>query len=413
MLKKILITTGITLLLLLFGIWSYLLLFSSPKNIRDAFTNLVLQQPTERSIVYDTGTTTQQIPISAATLQQLTTRPIAGYIPISTASSSVVRYTERGTGHVYEINLNTGTETRILATTIVRVTNSFFSPNGQYVILESENDIYKEISLHKIEEGGVVSNELPTNSEDLLVLDSGIVYYTEITESETKAYKFDPLTESKELLWEIPLKDVKIYWTENGTFAVTDSAPNLKGSVYKILAGKIVAQTPSLYALTAKVNKPGNKILFTYYDIERRSFISKIKDLENNSTTNIPTVALSEKCDFFDTYNIWCAASFNLSSSDRDMVKKWYQGKLTSIDNLWQIHPDVEESLLRSVLSEEVGFTIDVEDLSVDPIGKKIFFANKIDNTLWMYRIPETTNELGTENETLTTDDGEPQTLEE
>jgi len=239
------------------------------------------------------------------------------------------------------------------------------------------------------------------------------VYYTEITESETKAYKFDPLTESKELLWEIPLKDVKIYWTENGTFAVTDSAPNLKGSVYKILAGKIVAQTPSLYALTAKVNKPGNKILFTYYDIERRSFISKIKDLENNSTTNIPTVALSEKCDFFDTYNIWCAASFNLSSSDRDMVKKWYQGKLTSIDNLWQIHPDVEESLLRSVLSEEVGFTIDVEDLSVDPIGKKIFFANKIDNTLWMYRIPETTNELGTENETLTTDDGEPQTLEE
>ncbi len=398
--KTLIVVTGAISLLALLGLWGYLLLFGTSKSVSDIFVNLGLREATlERPEFSTDSDEIRQVALGTG-LQQLTTRSVAGFVSINTASSSVIRYTERGTGHVYEIDLTTGSEIRVLATTIAKVTDAYFNPDGQTVVLVSENEIGKRASIHTIGSDST-SVDLPPNSHDFNLPNSTTVRYTKIENDETVAYEFNQTSGITDELWRIPLTQIGVYWSEDRTIIVNDPAPMLLGGVYEIENGQLKQLVEPRYSLTAEVNRPGSKVLYTYYDLEQKRFVSTLINLNDQSFSSVAVVSVPEKCDFSTPEQnvIWCAESFVFGGSDRDVFKEWYQGTLISEDLLWENAIAEEKAYLRVDFLKEAGFVIDVEHLTVSADGRQLFFTNKLNDAMWMYPLsqaePATVSDVG------------------
>ena len=117
--RKVLIGIGVVLIFIVLGVWVYLMIYGVPKNSDDVFANLgfgsgpiddslpppITEEPTPT--ILDTETPDPEA------LRQLTVRPVAGATIFADGDTQYIRYAERGTGHVYEINIASGNESRI------------------------------------------------------------------------------------------------------------------------------------------------------------------------------------------------------------------------------------------------------------------------------------------------------------
>lgn len=81
-------------------------------------------------------------------------------------------------------------------------------------------------------------------------------------------------------------------------------------------------------------------------------------------------------------------------------MNDWYAGRYTFSDSL-RYTPDIsiDATYLKYDFLEQAGYTVDVTNLTTGKSGKILIFKNKLNDTLWMYRIPQ--------DEPVTTNDGD------
>ncbi|HUD04043.1 MAG TPA: hypothetical protein VMR73_00940, partial [Candidatus Paceibacterota bacterium] len=122
-----------------------------------------------------TGSTTiNETPGQLPQLIQITNTPVSGAIFLpetKNASSTVVRYIDRATGHIYDFSIETETKTEVANTTIPKVYQGYFSPNGSRAILQSlddNNDIQ------------TVSANIPTNATSTFFASSTNLNLTDV-----------------------------------------------------------------------------------------------------------------------------------------------------------------------------------------------------------------------------------------
>lgn len=389
--KKFFIGLGLTIFLLLAGLWVYLLLFGAPASTNDLFVNLGFREPTLERIneaLQNTVEPSTQVSLGAE-LQQLTTRPVAGFVLVVSTTTNKIRYAEKGTGHIYEINLADGLETRISGNTIAKVTGAHFSKDGEGVALLSESGGLLRATLHII--GGGVSNDLPPNIDNIHLTDSTHVQYTKVSEDQTIAYNFDSDSGTTTELWNIPLTKIRVYWTDSRTIIVNQVAPSLRGGVYELNGNHLLNLVEPHYALVAKADHSGLRVLYSYYNLEEARQVSGVLDITTGVSKVLPIPTIPEKCDFNvrDTDRIWCASAPYKTSADRGFVTDWYKGVVTSEDALWESSLEYETSALTKDLALEAGFAIDVKNLTVSENGDHLLFTNKLNDTLWLYRLPK------------------------
>lgn len=115
--KKTLFTLIVLIILLGGAAYYYFFIYASqplqlttaptPTTPSKEFTPVNPNEPVAQLNTDEQGTTTyaqeqQSMPQTLPILRQLTTTPIAGYMASSTASSTIIRYVDRGVGHIYE-----------------------------------------------------------------------------------------------------------------------------------------------------------------------------------------------------------------------------------------------------------------------------------------------------------------------
>lgn len=410
MFRNILIIVGSILLIALFVFWIYLLIFGTPKEVGNLVNEWKLSEyNTERPPIY--GETENQVDIAKTSLNQLTTEPVAGFISKTSSTTNTILYAERGTGHIYEIELDSGNQTRISGTTIGKAVGATFSLNN-YVVFISENNLSTKADLYEIKQDkAVLIENLPPGSNNFNFFKDDYLNYTTPNNSGGLVAKSHNLkTGEEQVLWEIPFKQANIYWELNKTYVVNLPAPYLEGNIY--ILDNLTRLHEPLYSFVAKPNKSGI-IYETYYDFQTESLRSRLLDNTGIEITTLPVIAIPEKCTSLSNNELWCAAPLPDNKLSRTSLSKWYMGTISMEDFLWQIDIDNRRANLAKDFFGDLGFQIDVENMTLGSDSKSLFFTNKLNDTLWTYRITEATKELGTENETLTTDDGEPQTLEE
>lgn len=389
--RTIFITIGSIILLLIFGVWVYLLLFGAPKEVNEAFTNLGFGSFTP--IEEDQGSLEQtaQLNINNGNLSQLTTRPVAGFAFLATTGSSTekLRYAERGTGYVFEIDLLSGVETRVSAKTHLAVTDAYFSPDGNAVVLISETDSGLEAELEELGDRER-SHSLPTNATNLHFSSSTELRYLLPTSGGSTGYVYNLDEMTTDELFFLPLTDISLSWGVEETVFYNHAAPWLRGGLYRINNNELTLIGNSAYALSAEVPSNSSGVYAVSYSETNKNgnLTSILLKSASDTPTTLPIVVIPDKCAFSQAAHVlWCAS--NALDLGREGQNDWYKGLVAFADLLWKVEVATGKTTLLDNITEISGRDVDVIDLKTDQNDQYLLFKNKRDDTLWLRRLGE------------------------
>lgn len=382
--RSYIITGGVVVILLLVAIWVYLLLNGNARTGADLFANLGFDFESHPANVVADPTSDEPsytVDVNQEKLEQLTTRPVAGFIGTSVASSSVVRYVEQGTGHIYEINLYTGTEEIISRTTIPKVQSAEFSPDGLVVAITAINGYTKDTFFSRIDslKDTLEGISLPPRADNLSVTENGTARYTLVQNEELVGYEHT-LGNELSVLFRVPFHLIKVNWTPEQIRFFNRPAETMLGYLYEVKSGSFTG-TP-LNGFGLNVDDLGNYQGYTKtVDGELETgFYS----LETNEYYTSPILIVPEKCTAVGSANeIICAAPTTKSLD----VYDWYKGVVNSEDLLWRMDPELSSATLIESLDLTAGRPVDVTFLQSSTDGTYLLFVNKFDGTLWRYNI--------------------------
>ena len=193
--RSLIITVGVLIILLIIGLWAYLMVYGAPKETREVFTNLGFSSnsniPTKVVDVENIQNKGTNLSLTGVALQQLTTRSIAGFGFVGD-SNTKIRYVEKGTGHLYEIDTNESTENQISLTTIAKTAEAVFSQNGNSVVLTKYEGYEKIRTIGTVikKDTAISLTNLPPRTENISFLDDDTLYFTIESNVGTKGYKY-------------------------------------------------------------------------------------------------------------------------------------------------------------------------------------------------------------------------------
>ncbi len=402
--KKKLIITLIVLILLLLGVWIYLLLNGAPKSVTEFRENIfgtapsVAPVPTPTSnetpiTIDESAGTPRTLPIKSQ-LVKLTDRPVAGATFATTSEGQVIRYAVKGTGHVYEISLTTGTENRISNRVIPQTVDVTWSPFGTRALFMTDKGGVKGdtflTTLTKNDTGEAwLDSEKMTFSDNVAFSTVGDeLFYSETTgNGNTTGFARNLRTNTTQTLFTVPFGENTILWdlwksTSSSThYVYTKPAIGFNGYLYTITKNGLskIDGEKNLSALridsdTLIVNKNSGKGSY-----------SLLLTMQNGMGNFLSIQTLKEKCAGYDT-TIWCGSSVN--AQDDSFPIAWYQGTVSYADSLYKIDTRNGQSFLAldpETLSRE---RIDITDLMVSSEGP-VIFKNKKDDSLWLFNPPQ------------------------
>lgn len=386
MTKNILIGIGIGTISLLVLAWAYLFVFGTPDSIQGIMTDLSGNEYTAVTPPEERPSETT-VALNDKVFAQLTTRPVAGFTPTETTDGGRgVRYAERGTGHVYDIDLATGKEVRASARTFGQVVAAHFDRTGDWAVMEVESGATTRSYVYS-PSGGANPYELPAGSHSFHFDSTGSLNYAVPMRSGTIAYSLDLASGQGSESWRAAFSDIDVRWASPArAFIVNRPTGTQKSGIFLMENGRLETIVAPKFSLSAALAGGGDRLLYTYFESSADAMITLLLDLANGEERSVPFVAIPEKCTTLSTQVFVCASSFELMG-DRAALNRWYSGELTSSDTLWREGATTGSATYLDFLSDRAGFVVDVEKIAASADDRTLFFTNKINDALWMYEM--------------------------
>jgi hypothetical protein len=381
--KNIFIIISILTTIIILGIWAYLFTFGAPKSGSEIFANFGLggksnQEPT----IIDT--TTVDVGDYSETgapqaLKQLTTHPVAG--ATFTTDGNTVRYVEQGTGHLYAIDLTSGSETLLSGTTLPGTREASFSHNAELVAISIFEDGELRTLVGEIGEGATQSFtgvSLPKGAGDIF-FDSATntLMYTIEETTGIAGYSYNTKKETGTKLFSLPLHDARTIWGEDTLYVYTTPTASQTGYMYKVSKNELSYVADGGYGLMG--------LLFNDSPIITSSDKTNVfsTTITSGKGTPLPIITIPEKCAGSDEF-LYCAVPRNLGNAQR-FPDDWYKGAVSYSDTLWEIDVEGGKATVLSNFELESGRQIDVSKIGISEDDTRLYFINKNDNTLWMF----------------------------
>lgn len=383
---------GIAIISLLIGVWVYMLFFATPAQDGGIFTDFNFTSTDDPDFVPVVTPEPQEPTVditSPERLRQLTTTPVAGFSEtrLTPTSTPEVRYIEAGTGHIFSINLESGEETRVSATTIPLTREGVITPDGQFVMLRSGSGASSEIVIGALSAGsdvlqnfaisGQITSFTATNQNEFL--------YAAPSGNSLVVRAYNPATNDIRELFTIPFRDVTIQWNSEtaGPHYVYPKATNkLEGFVYSYTSGVPTREPASGFGLSAV----GSSEALLYSAIDNNQYTSFVYNKTQNTQTDFAIQVIPEKCTFLNQMPTIGVCAAELTELSNTMPDSWYRGMVQFSDDFWII--DTTTGTAGSLLSpeSEIGRQISLINPDFNTDDTNLYFQNKIDQTLWMYQ---------------------------
>lgn len=391
--KRLLVIGGAVLLVgLLIAVWVYVMFIGTPRELPTGLPTFPWQDGAGNSAPVDVSpaTTTEDSSIqnfSIIPLKQLTNRPVIGYREVTTGSSSsstVLYYAEAGTGHIYEIDLTTGIETRRSGTTIVEAVEAVFSPDGSHVVFRSGYGRAPKTILGTLTNtaDGLTTTDLGISIDQYTITRGNTLLYG--TKNNVMQAFSKPLPNGPtQPLFTLPFREAAILWGDSPADThIVFPRPSylLTGFLYGVKNGKISRLPFSGYGLSAF--RSGSLVGVGYLR-QPEQYVSYFYDL-NSKQTSLPGTFQPEKCAGGPVTpgTAWCAGIDE--KQPLSFPDTWFRGELVRSDNLFTF--SLSGSMTYHVnLQEESGRTVDIINPQSNHTGSGVYFINRLDNTLWRY----------------------------
>ncbi len=348
------------------------------------------------------GTGTAIVPVSVPKLQHISLLPIAGAMASTTASSTIIRYVDRGTGHIIDRKLDDVNAVTISNTTIPKVYEAFWNKKGTALLMRYVVELNDSIStfyaaLTSVSSSGAATSSLQTtpyelkgsyllnNMKNVAISPRGDrMVYTAIDASGLTAIISNLDGTNKKIIWGSPLVNWQVEWPEENTLSFT-TAPSALATGFSYLInttnGKVTKVLGPVTGLTTLVSKDAKKVLFS--ESKGGTFATGFYDIKTGQVTEATFRTLPEKC-VWSTLNknvLYCALP--IETTNAQYPDDWYKGKVSFTDQIWYINADTGEARLLSNLYSDSKTLIDATHLTLDNTENVLLFTNKNDLQLW------------------------------
>lgn len=392
--KKTLIIILAVVLILVGGVWVYLMMFGAPESGDELFADLgfsgtnatnEFERPVEQEQPFVSNETAID---DTQALNLLTLGPVAGAVIVGTTTDmQSVRYVNRTNGFIAEIDLTNNSETNLLTTSRGPVKDAVWSPDGAYVVINSGTTVDEQTELLVWKEGNASSapgfsvRSLPTDAYNFgFNEDSTELYYLRTDAEGSLAYVYDLATLESRVWFSLPFIAPAVAWND------TPLIYNRPGEGYTGYAYRYVNNQ------LQTVGFGSTELVATLMDDQFELLTSKLPDGQLVSylgdTVDLYTVefiALPEKCDSHlneGSATVYCGAP---QSTTNGLPTSWYKGQTTLVDDIWSFTIGVGNGNKLADLQALSGQAIDVIDMSVDYTGTRLLFRDKTTNALWFY----------------------------
>ena len=328
-------------------------------------------------------------------LRQISDKPVAGGIAFQNGSSTVIRYVERGTGHIVETTDDSLESVKISNTTIPKVPQAIWSPNGQSVIMryikDGTDSIYSfSANIVKATTTQDVSKNpksafLPANITQLSVSPSGDkIFYLINTEGDSVGAISNTDGSNKNPIFKSAVTEWLVSWPNKETLALaTKPSSGIPGYLFFLNSktGVVSKVLSDINSLTALVSSTTKNIL--YSESGDDSIKLNYYTLKNNQNKALSFRTLPEKCVWskIEEFTVYCAVPKTIE--DGEYPDSWYQGFMSFNDNIWKIDLKTNSSELVYNLQKESGEEFDIVDPFLSGDDEYLFFTNKKDLTFW------------------------------
>jgi len=327
------------------------------------------------------------------TFTQLTQVAIAGAVFVPNASTSV-RYIEKATGHIYEINPNGKDRDRISNTTILKIFETHWNKAGDKVVSRYIDDEGRSPEIKTFSSViNTVSNSiegvfLPNSvTETAVSPEDDNIFYLNKPKNGGKTFGVisDFENDKPNIIFSMPFGEFNVDWINKDTIALlTKPASGVKGFLYFLNPNtakfeKVIGDVKGLGAL---VSPDGKEII--YSQNAKAGFSAKVFDVNEGSSNAFGVKTMPEKCvwSLIEESVVYCGVPKSLPRAE--YPNGWYQGKISFNDSIWKIDINSGETTL---LLENAN--ADAINLFFAEDEKYLIFTNKKDNTLWSLRLIE------------------------
>ncbi len=369
---------------------------------------------TDKDIVQessDSASTTSIRRNTTSSPRIITKDVVSGYVfvdkpstPQDKSKQTFIRYMERGTGNVKEIDLRGKVPYRISNTTIPGIINSFWNFDGSKIIfrkLSEDNKIQNYYAFVNYSQSTSTGETIIGNLE-ISVLADNITQIAISPNKESAYYLTETLGGTIGLMSDFIsktapktkqssnslIKDWLVDWPKTNTIALsTKPSGEVEGYLYflDLKNGSLEKILEKVTGLTALVN-PSNQTLI-YSQSTTGGILTYLYDYKNRRASLFSAQTLPEKCVWSkgDSDIIFCAVpSFIESGVYPD---QWYQGTTSFEDEIWKINTKTGESEI-IVGKKYFGLSgVDATQLSLSETENYIGFVNKKDSSLWTIQL--------------------------
>jgi len=361
-----------------------------------------------------TGTDDDEFPTSVPTttakvpaLRLLSDTPVGGYGASTTASTTVVRWVDRGRGNIYETNGDTLDVKTISNTLVPMVYTSIWNKNLTAFIgsifdrdtstapalfaeikrrPESSLATSTDTSQETKTEYELKGKNLPENTIAFAASPKRDRIFILVNESGTGigyVSGFSGTNATK--IFETPLTQLNVEWPEENTIAITTKGSaetpgylyfvDPKTGIWKKIAGPVSG-------MSTKVSHDAKRVFISGTGANG-SIRSLILNIATKEVTDAVIRTLAEKCAWgnFDKEMIYCATPSKIDSSV--YPDNWYTGSVSFVDKIWQLNTETEEVHMVSQIINQSDRIIDAYNLDLDSKDNFLFFMNKNDLSLW------------------------------
>jgi hypothetical protein len=329
-------------------------------------------------------------------LRQISFVPTAGAVASSTASSTIIRYVERATGHIYETDSEKPEVTKISTITIPKVHEALFTANSTKLLVRYLNDstgavrtFYAKIATTTRPEQAIEGLFLADDIKDVTVFGNKI-FYLLWSDTNEQGIVSDMDGSYKTIVFNSSFGEWAAHWTSQNIITLTSKpSSSARGTSYILNpgTGNYTKTVGDLNGLETIANNDGSLILLS--NSTTNFFSTSIFDTKTGNTQRLGLSTLAGKCVWSkkERTTVYCAApqDANRGSYPDD----WYKGKTSFNDSLWKI--DAVSGETTEILTPELstGTSMDMMNLSLDQKENVILFTNKKDMTVWRYNIVE------------------------
>lgn len=326
-------------------------------------------------------------------LRQLSITPVGGM----GVNASVIRFIDRGTGHVYEANSTSAEINKLSNTTIPKIYESYWNKDLNALVIRYIKDdsdtitnFYAELKSTAYTGSSTTPFEMkgkylsPDIAQIAISPAKDKIFTWNIENGRGIGYLSGFDEKGKIKVIDTPLTQVVIDWPEKNTVSYTTKASaNASGFTYitDVKNGMTRKVIGGIRGLFSKINTDKTKVIYSQGGInDLKTFLLDMKD---GSIQDVLLKTLTDKCTWsvLRKNEAYCAVPTEIPNGI--YPDDWYKGNISFIDQIWHIDTTTGEVHLLANLLELSDKLIDATKLMLDPKENTLYFVNKRDLTLW------------------------------